>query len=77
MVPKFTGYPAASIANRNVHAMNKSFENINGFAQSQTHYQPKLARGFVPEYGWYSKENSINTLHNCSIYCLCTLTFGT
>lgn len=47
---KRPGYSAASIANRNVHAMNKSFENINGFTQSQTHYQPKLSRGFVPEY---------------------------
>ncbi|KAH6777640.1 hypothetical protein C2S52_006766 [Perilla frutescens var. hirtella] len=47
---KKPGYSAASIPNRNFHAVNKNFENMNGFAQSEPHYQPKLGRGFVPDY---------------------------
>ncbi|XP_057789059.1 uncharacterized protein LOC131005951 [Salvia miltiorrhiza] len=43
---KPAGYSAASIPNRNVHALNKNFDTMNGFAQSQPHYQPK----FIPEY---------------------------
>lgn len=47
-----SGYSAASIPNRNVHiALNKNIDNMNGFAQSQSYYQPKLDRAFIPEYG--------------------------
>ncbi|KAL1542138.1 hypothetical protein AAHA92_26273 [Salvia divinorum] len=47
---KSAGYSAASVPIRNVHALNKNMDAMNGFAQSQPHYHPKLDRGFIAEY---------------------------
>ncbi|XP_047961764.1 uncharacterized protein LOC125206560 [Salvia hispanica] len=49
---KSAGYSAAAIPIRNVHALKKNLDNMNGFAQSQPQpiYHPKLDRGFISDY---------------------------
>ncbi|GFP86340.1 hypothetical protein PHJA_000777800 [Phtheirospermum japonicum] len=41
---------APYIPERNVHALNKSFDKINGYVPSQPQFQPKFSPGFVSEY---------------------------
>ncbi|KAK4436579.1 hypothetical protein Salat_0821600 [Sesamum alatum] len=49
---KKPGYSAAPfVPDRNLHSLNKNFDNMNGFAQPQPHCHPtKMNRGFVTEY---------------------------
>ncbi|KAL3652189.1 hypothetical protein CASFOL_001870 [Castilleja foliolosa] len=48
---QFSGYSSTPyIPERNVHALNKNFDRINGYVPFQPQFQPKFNPGFVSEY---------------------------
>ncbi|KAI3470804.1 hypothetical protein Pfo_027467 [Paulownia fortunei] len=66
---KRPGYSATIIPDRNLHALNKNFDNMNGFAPSQPQCQPKFNRGFgIPEYDFLmARRNALMLQHRRSL----------
>ncbi|KAK6145422.1 hypothetical protein DH2020_022242 [Rehmannia glutinosa] len=66
---KKTGYSGAYIPDRNVHALNKNYDNkINDFAPFQPQFQPKFNRGFVSEYDLLmARRNALMLQHRRSL----------
>ncbi|KAL0452803.1 UNVERIFIED_CONTAM: hypothetical protein Slati_1258400 [Sesamum latifolium] len=63
------GYSVPFVPDRNVHSLNKNFDDMNAFAQSQPHCHPtKFNRGFVPEYDLLlAPRNAIMLQHRRSL----------